>query len=185
MAAAIAAVAEPSEEEQLALLPPSRFAADGFEPDAARARRSIDAVRRDRAGRPPGARNLATRQMLDFVRRVVGDPVLERARWTMLTPESLAAELGCTKLEAFDRIDRIRSELARLWYAPLAPVDGQGNAVVPSFNMLIGGAPTHQDGSARPWDYLDLKPAETQQNQGFSEGAPNVSHGDVSHDEAK
>jgi hypothetical protein len=65
-------------------------------------------IARDRAGRPPGARNLATRDAIAFIRRVFGDPLVERARWLRHTPETLAAELQCSKLEALAR--KIRCE---------------------------------------------------------------------------
>lgn len=167
------------EAQQLSMLP-TRFA-----PGDARADRARQAVRSSQAGRPPGSRNIATRQALDFIRRVIGDPAIERSRWLLHTPETLAAELGCSKLEAFDRLDAIRESLQRLYYAPLAPVDDQGNAVVPRFDLTIGGAGGPQKPDAAPWDYLDLLAQKPQQNQALPQSADDVSHDDVSHDEAK
>lgn len=183
IAALVDELAAQPEAEQLALLPVPSRQADG------RADQVRSLVERHRAGRPPGARNLATRQALDYVRRVLGDPLIERARMAMHTPESLAMLLGCSKLEAAQHLDGIRADLQRLFYAPLAPVDGDGNAVVPTFHMSIGGAPgaagAPQNADAKPWDYLELVTEKTQQIQGFSEGAEPVSHGDVSHEEGK
>lgn len=170
---AAAAVPEP-EAEQLDFLP-TRFGPD-HEPD--RRERALASVRAHRRGRPPGARNVATSRMLDVCRRVFGDPVMETFRWAQHTPESLAAELGCTKLEAFDRLDAIRARLEKLFYATRAPVDGDGNAVAPVFSMTIGGADAAQD-TRPPW----LRGSE--QNQQVIEHGPAVSHGDVSHDEGK
>lgn len=177
--AAVAGAAR-AEEEQIELLPPSRFARED-----SRHGRMVESVRRDRAGRPPGARNLKTRDAIDFIRRVFGDPLLERARLALHTPESLAAELGCTKLEAFDRLDRIRADLARFIYPQLAPVDGQGNAVAPSFSMTIGARVVGVDGKP-PWLY-EGGPVieESQQNQALLETPGEVSHAAKSHDEDK
>lgn len=176
IAAAVADAARADTPAQMDLLPPSRF-----EDDDTRAVRLRDAVARDRRGRPPGARNLSTREALDFVRKTLGDPVIERARWLGHTPETLAAELGCTKLEAFDRLDRIRGELARLYYAPLAPVDGQGNAAVPMI-QIVAGASAGAPGRA-PWEYM--LPEKIEQNQALAAPGSDVSHGDVSHAERK
>jgi hypothetical protein len=177
-ALAEAMAAEP-EPEQLALLP-SRF-----EPGSRAHDNVMELVRRDRAGRPPNARNLATRQMLDFVRKTFGDPVERRARWLLHTPASLAAELGCTKAEAFDRLDRIAADLSRLFYAPLAPVDGAGNAVPPQFNLTIGGR-SQADGSVAPWEYMGPKPVpQVIENAPQSDTAEPVSHGAASHGEDK
>lgn len=175
-AAADAAQSAPA--EQLALLPPPTKFTDG----TSRHRVVQELVRRGDRGRPAGAQNIATREMLAFVRQVIGDPVLERARWLRHTPASLARELGCTELEAFDRLDKIRSELTKLFYAPLAAVDGHGNAVVPQFAMVVGGAQQAGSGpSALPWDYIKT----IEQNQPLSETPDTISHGDISHEDAK
>jgi hypothetical protein len=173
IAAAVSAAAPA--DEQLELMPPTHNL-PGRRADAI-----AELVRRDRAGRPPGAKNLKTRDAVDFVRRVMGDPLIDRARWAMHTPASLALELGCTKLEAFDRLDKMRADLARFMYAPLAPVDDKGNPVVPFFAMQIGGAPVTSDGQAvAPWLYQ-----ESEQNQGLPQSADPVSHGYQSHGDAK
>ena len=187
-AAASAATAEAAaiDGEQLdMLMPPAR--ANMTEDERTRAETSI---RRDRAGRPPGARNIATRQMLDYLRKTMGDPLMERFRWAMHTPESLSIALGCTKLEAFDRLDKIRADLARFFYAQMAQVDGQGNAVTPRLTMVFPGQsaqPIGADGAPQaPWLYLEAVKndnAEVQQNQGFLASAEDVSHGELSHGE--
>jgi hypothetical protein len=169
-------------EQQLELMPPT-----DHEPGSPRAMAIAELVRRDRAGRPPGAQNVKTRDAVDFIRKVLGDPLIERARWAGHTPASLALALGCTKLEAFDRLDRMRADLARFMYAPLAPVDAQGNPVVPFFAMQIGGAgPVAPGVSSAPWVY-DGGPGieESQQNQGVSAVPDGVSHAPVSHEDTK
>jgi hypothetical protein len=168
-----------AEADQLdMLMPPTRASMTSDE--AARVEATI---KHDRRGRPPGARNKTTREMLEFVRKTMGDPLLERFRWAAHTPESLAIVLGCSKLEAFDRLDKIRSELARYFYAQMAQVDGQGNAVTPRLTMVFPGQSGQQIGAdgvqQPPWMYI----AESQQNQRVIEQAADVSHSDVSHDE--
>lgn len=167
--------AREADAEQLDMLPPLRRA---LSPE----RRAEIAEGARKRGRPPGAKNLATRDALDFVRRVFGDPLIERSRWLLLSPDELASAIGCTTAEAFDRQDAIRADLARFFYAPLAAVDGQGNVVPPTLVMAFGEGLRGAGGADRPpWDY----PHETQQIQGFSEGAAPVSHVDVSHGEPK
>lgn len=179
LAAVVEELAAKPEAEQLALLPVPVLQGDG------RAEKIRALVEQHRRGRPPGARNLATRQALDFVRQVLGDPLIERGRMAMHTPESLSLMLGCSKLEAARLLDDIRADLMGLFYPRLAPVDAQGNAVVPGFHLSIGGGQAAPEADRRPWDYLDLAPQKTQQNSGFSEGALPVSHGDVSHGKPK
>jgi hypothetical protein len=176
--AAAAAAAERDAAEQLELLPA------GVSSDHPNAARALELVKRDRAGRPSGAQNKATKEIKDLCRRLFGDPMLESFRWAMHTPESLSALLGCTKLEAFDRLEEIRRDLRKFFYAPLAAIDGETGKTVPFFQLLAGGerAPSDQ---RPPWDYLDVTPQETQQKQALPQSAPAVSHGDVSHGEGK
>ncbi len=53
------------------------------------------------AGRPPGRRNRRTAATAEYIRRTVGDPLLELARMSMLGVEELSAALGVSKGEAF------------------------------------------------------------------------------------
>jgi hypothetical protein len=169
--------------EQLELLP-SRF-----KPGTRAHAEAVAASARRKAGRPVGALNLATRQRIELVQRLFGDPLMESARWLLHSPDAMARELGCTTLEAFDRQEEIRKDLRRFMYAPLAPVDGDGNAVAPTFNLTIGARRAGADGRA-PWDYeggpaLDITPQETQQNQALPQPPDAVSHGAASHEEGK
>lgn len=177
IAAVVADAADAAEPEQLELLPPTRFA-----PGSAGHAELGERIKRERAGRPPGATNIATRQMLAYVRRVWGDPVERRARWLLHTPETLAAELDCSKVEAFDRLDRIAADLSRLFYPQLAPVDGAGVSVPPTFNLVLGG---HQanGAAAPPWIYEGGP--EVEQNQRLAEPAPDVSYGQPSYGNGK
>lgn len=178
--AAAAAEAEKPAAEQLTMLPPSPFGLG-----TGRQRVMAEHIARDRRGRPAGAQNLATRDVIAFVRQVFGDPVLERARWAAHTPATLAKVLNCTELEAFDRLDKIRADLTLLIYPRLAPVDGQGNAVVPTFNMMIGGSQTGAGGDLPPWEYLKNLTGQVIENTPLSRPALPVSDGSASDDEAK
>lgn len=172
-------------EAQIDLLPPSRF-----DPliDPVERGKVVEAVKRDRAGRPPGAKNKTTRDMLEFVRKTIGDPMLESARWAMHTPETLAAELGCTRLEAFDRLQKIRGELLPYFYAKQAPVDSDGKAV-PGLTVEFHGQGASRIGAdgqqLPPWLYQQDDPTaheKSQQNQRIIDVTPDVSHGKVSHE---
>jgi hypothetical protein len=181
--AAAGAAAEKSEVEQLDLLmPPTR--ANMTTSEIARVEASI---RHDRRGRPPGARNVATRQMVDFLVKTMGDPLMSRWRWGMHTPESLSIELGCTKLEALTFLDKLWADLARYVHAQMAQVDSAGNAVTPRLTMVFPGqsAPAiGADGAPRaPWLYIEGTNAEPQQNQALLASTEGVSHGDVPHDD--
>lgn len=181
---AAAAAAQPAAAQLDMLMPPTRSSITDDE--QARVEKS---VKRDRAGRPPGAQNKATREMLEFVRRVCGDPMERRFRWAMHTPESLSIELGCTKLEAFDRLERMWADLSRYFYAQQAAVDGQGNAVTPRLTMILGpqhagieGAP----GTIRPpWHYEGGPVVEVEQNQSLSASVPSASHDTASDQDGK
>jgi hypothetical protein len=179
--AAAGAAADPDAEQLDMLMPPTRASLT-----AAQAERVEAAVKHDRRGRPPGARNKATREMLEFVRNLMGDPFERRFRYAMHTPETLAIELSCSKLEAYDRLDKLWADLTTYFYARQSPVDGQGNAVVPRFTMVIGGQSAPAIGAGGeplpPWEYLRTINAKDQQNQALLEPAPARSHGERSHD---
>lgn len=166
-----AALAQPA-EEQLALgdLLPTRF-------EGTDAAEQVARVERGR-GRPAGAQNKATKEVKAYIQRVLGDPMVEMARWAMHTPQSLAKELGCTTLEAFDRLQAIRKELLPYFYARMAPVDDTGKAV-PTFNLQIGGSQVAVvAGPDRPpWEY--------EQDQWVEEAKAQSSHDAPSHDASK
>lgn len=164
--------------EQLELVPaPTRFGGERAE----RIQRiSVDARRARGAGRPKGAQNLATRQVREYIRAVFGDPMEESARWLLHTPETLASELGCTLVEAFDRLETIRRDLRPYFYAKLAPTDQEGRPVVPVFALQIGDRIIGM-GDRPPWlEDPEVARAieEDKRKQALSETAANVSHGE-------
>ncbi|WP_445493193.1 hypothetical protein [Rhodopseudomonas sp. RCAM05734] len=184
--AAAAAAAKPAEAEQLDLMPPTRSNMTPAEME-----RVEQAVKRDRAGRPPGAQNKTTRETLDFIRKVIGCPMIESARQLMHTPETLSIELGCTKGEAFDRLEKIRTDLRPYFFAKQAPVDTDGKPV-PGLTVEFhgqGAARIGADGAQLPpWLYQQDAPtadAPHEQNQRLIDVSPSVSHGVMSHDPKK
>jgi uncharacterized protein with von Willebrand factor type A (vWA) domain len=96
--------------------------------------------RHDRRG--PAARRaeqIDPRKCSNSCAKLCGDPLERRFRYAMHTPETLAIELGCTKLEAFDRLEKLWADLSTYFYAQQAQVDGQGNAVAPRLTMVFPG----------------------------------------------
>jgi hypothetical protein len=164
--------------EQLALLP----SLDGIE----RGEEIAAAVEKRSRGRPKGASSLAQRDVVEFIRKTIGDPLVDSARYLLLAPAELAKVLKCTTAEAYDRQQRVREFLARFMYAPKAPIDDQGNAVVPRLTMVLGGQHAHlgdvAPGARPPWEYLE---AQSEQNQPLIEAAPAQSHGEPSHGDDK
>lgn len=176
-----AARAEPP-AVQLDLVPPARPNMSSDEQQ-----RFDAAVRHGRAGRPPGAQNKTTRETLDFIRKTLGDPMIESARWAMHTPDSLAIVLGCSKAEAFDRLEKLRADLRPYFYAKQAPVDVDGKPVPGLTMQVIGqvGVTVGADGEELPpWLRQQGDPTaneKDQQNQRIIDASPGVSHGGVSH----
>lgn len=127
-----------------------------------------------KAGRPPGSTNLATRELRKALHAAGFDGVWTMARWALLTPEELAARLGCTRLEAFDRLRGLWADIAPYQHARLAPTDGAGN-VAPMMVMAIGGQVADPAVHRPPWEHDRLGPALTlpsEQNQALGEDDP-------------
>jgi hypothetical protein len=176
-AVADACAAEPAAEQLELVGLPRQKEADRAE--------LTELARASRRGRPPGAQTVATREVKEFCRRMFGyDPMIEGFRWLQHTPETLATAIGCSRAEAFDRLETIRRDLMRYFYAPMQPVDEQGRPV-PFFNVQIGNAPAGGPGAAPPWLYAGGPVIDGEQNQGVSEPAAPVSHGSPSHGEDK
>lgn len=153
---------------------PTRFAGD-------RAAEQLERVARTRGpGRPPGAENRSTAQFREYLLKRGVHPLEQMMRWALHTPESLASELECTKLEAMRELRALWDSLAPYFAAKVAPTDDQGRAV-PQLMMVFGaGSGVQGAHGAPPWAYL-----ETEQNQRLAEPAGDVSHAEVSHGVAK
>lgn len=92
------------EAAQLSLLPTPAAAADAAAGD--------DEARRSGPGRPPGSRNRRTEEWVDFLLRRYSSPLIGLAETYSRPVEVLAAELGCTKLEAFRIQQQAREAIA-------------------------------------------------------------------------
>ncbi|MFA6267646.1 MAG: hypothetical protein WC670_18260 [Pseudolabrys sp.] len=180
LGAVISAAAPAASEQQLDLMPPARGNMSVDEQE-----RFEKAISHGRVGRPKGATNLANREMLAFIRKTLGDPMLESARWAMHTPDSLAIVLGCSKAEAFDRLEKLRADLRPYFYAKQAPVDTDGKPV-PGLTVEFhghGAARVGADGQQLPPWLYEGDPTAHEQNQRLIEAEPTVSHASVSHDD--
>lgn len=182
--AEVGAALADADGEQLEL--PTRFAGKRAEEQREKAGFGLSASRG--RGRPPGAQNKASRDVIEFLRRRGVDPLMSLARWAQHTPETLARELGCTLLEAFDRWKALQVELAPYFQAKKLPVDADGRTP-PFLALMIAGDRTGGSGRA-PWldapGIVDVTPnAESQQNQALSTPDAAVSQAPVSHDEPK
>jgi len=170
-AAESAAIADAGEQlELLGLAPPIR--STGGQADQVRAQ-IAEAARVRGRGRPPGAQNILTKQAKEWITRVVGDPLIESARWLLHTPASLAKELDCELLEAFRLQQAIREGIMPYMHSKLAPVGEDGRAL-PLFQLIMGGVEEADQASLAPWlhdpEVVRTLEAEDQRNQGVSEG---------------
>lgn len=148
-AADIAAAAGPAEQAELFGLPVS-------DPEGkVEAARSVGL----KGGRPPGAQNLATRQLREYLLKRGVLPQQAMMEWMLLGVEGIKEALGCDKIEAFDRWLSLADKLGRYFMAPMVPVDGEGKPA-PSFTVVIGGRTgvAAPDGAQLPpWEYLQIQ----------------------------
>ncbi len=129
----VAAAHDAAAGDQLPLFDvPTRFL--GARADAARA-----AGAAHRAGRPAGAVNKSTAALRRYLLARGVHPLQALMQWALHTPESLAQELGCTRLEAFREWKALQAELAPYFAARVVPTDESGNAV-PFFVMQVGAS---------------------------------------------
>lgn len=146
---------------------------------------AANATRERKAGRPPGATNLATRDLRRALHAAGLDSVWEMARWALLTPEELAQRLGCSVADAFDRKIGLLDRIAPYQHARLAPTDAAG-AAVPMMAMMIGGREATPLNARPPWEHDQLGAfIEHEQNQALGGDAPGASQSTSSQSEEK
>ena len=121
VAQAVEAVSDGIVAEQLTLASIDELLNEAT-PQAAEARRG--------RGRPKGARNRRTAEMLEFLERLGYEPpMLKLARIAAADTRTMATALGCRKLEAFDRQQRALEALLPYWHQKLPQaleVDSRG-----------------------------------------------------------
>lgn len=181
--AAAAEVAREDPEQISMFQVPTRF-------QGARAEAIQDGAER-RRGRPEGAPNVATADWRKLLLSRGKSPLQSLMEWSLHSPTTLAAELQCSRLEAFRLLKEVWAELAPYLHGRLAPVDDKGAPVVPFFAMNAPGAQVAVVGQGGrmpwegPWSGYAEPDAETQQNQALPQSGEAVSHGPLSHGEAK
>ncbi len=118
------------EKAQLALFPAADT--DPHNP------RALPAVieKTGKAGRPPGAVNVATKEWQEYLLANFTSPLIGEARTMMMTPMELARALGCTLLEAFDRIHRSRAFVAKFMHQEMPKAIDLGG--VGGVTLVIG-----------------------------------------------
>lgn len=161
-------------------------------PAAKHLRRSAE--RQNLAGRPPGATNKSNALLREYLLARGVHPLHRMMSYMLHTPQSLAAELNCSLLEAYRELRILWTEAAPYFAHKLAPVDGEGKPV-PFFQMVMGAQQAGQaPGEAvEPWINPEtgrawgavIEGEKTQQNQAVPFEAPAVSQTAVSHDEDK
>ena len=193
----LAAAKAAAEGEQVELFDiPTRFVGVRGAPAATIARAdALPALERaaaqHRRGRPPGSANRSTKEWREYLLKRGVHPLEQMMRMAMHSEESLAIELGCTPLEAARLLFDYRKALAPYFAAPMVPVDDAGQAV-PFFQMVfggLGGVAAGSGGDIPPWERRerlgDGMGTQSVQNQQVIDAVPDVSHGDVSHGDAK
>ena len=154
-----------------------------FEGDEAEQQRNL-AARGQGSGRPAGAQNKSTAEFRRFFLETYGSPLQAMMRWMRHTPETLALELGCSKLEAFDRLTSLWKEIAPYLHGKAVPTDDKGQAV-PLVMMQFGDQTNAAGPSRPPWEAMVNLNGEVVDLQQLSEADDASSHDDPSHNNTK
>lgn len=160
--------------------------ADEYEPAASSAPFANSAERRG-PGRPKGAPNKRTAEFARYILTRYGDLLTGMAEVAFTPIDELAKELGCTKLEAFDRWLKVRAELLPYVHAKLpaeAVIKHESLPTLVIGELRVGGA----GGSAAVRigpdgvQALSIGPdAPSEQNQGLGPALDAKSHDAKSH----
>lgn len=154
--------------EQLGLLPSEGGEAKGGEVAAASG-----------PGRRPGSKNRRTAEWAAYIDQRYGSPLEALARVMAAGPEALRVQLGCERVEAFDRWVRVTEAVMPYLHQKLpTAVDVQGSAMVP---IVVG---LSAEGAARIGaSAADLGGVlEVVVDQGVSEDGDEQSNGEGSND---
>lgn len=99
------------------------------------------------AGRPPGAKNVATLKRLELFQRIAGDPLLQAARVLAMSLEDLAAKLGCRPFEAAIFQQKVWSDVMP-YVMSKAPVDLNVNKRSTALHLHFPVTPGARPGGA-------------------------------------
>ena len=170
--------------DQLELLnPPTRFHGKDAKAQAAK----IDRAHAGRGGRPAGSQNKSTMALREYLLARGANPLMQLVRWGMNTPETLAKELGCDKLEAFRELRLLWEGAAPYFDTKLAPTTQDGRPV-PQFALYVAGKQVNIGGGLPPWlQDPEVRQAlgQEQQNGALLDVSPAKSQGEGSQGSAK
>lgn len=127
-------------------------------------------IKRERAGRPPGARNRRSEEVAQWIVDHIGDPLVMLAQVAVIPAEELAAAASCTVLEAM--VEKRLAAIAVLPFLhrrqPLA-VDVSNHRVV---HLHIGeGPPPAAPGAGEAGVTLLGTVVDIEENQGVDDAA--------------
>ena len=112
------------------------------------------------AGRPPGARNRATRDLVAVLENMGASPLLALGKVIAAGPEELAKRLHCAPLEAYDRWARACEACAPYCHPKLGQLEVKGDiggaselhllAVEQRLTALVDARPVEVEGDINP-----------------------------------
>lgn len=122
---------------------------------------NAEAERVRRVGRPRGSLNRSTREVRDFILRILEGlpPQARMARWLALEPEELARRWGCKVVEAVEWQRRASEGLYPYMMPKMVPVDEEGKAV-PMVLVNVGNAGINGGNSSQPPWMASLEPID-------------------------
>lgn len=138
-----------------------------------------EAVERRGRGRPVGSENLMTRDLRRWLLQRGVLPHQSMMEFSLLSPEEFSLRFSCTKLEAFDRLQKLWAELAPYFMPKLAPTDVSGVAV-PPIALFVGGSHVNAGGAVPPWMRAFEAANGPEQNQALTLDAVATSKRDTS-----
>lgn len=130
-------------------------------------------------GRPAGSENWSNKQLREYLLGRGKHPLANLMEWSLHTPTTLAAELGCTRLEAMRELRMIWEALAPFFAGKVGFIDEDGRPA-PMLVMQVGAQATVLGGVA-PWTVRERLVSGVEENQGVTVEATAVSHGLISH----
>jgi hypothetical protein len=95
-------------------------------------------ARAPKRGRPPGARNRKTVEMLEYLERRYTSPLEGLAKTWSMDTLALAKELDCSVEEAFDKQQAARVAALRFWHQALSPDVTIAAGGIDTINFITG-----------------------------------------------
>jgi hypothetical protein len=134
-------------------------------------------------GRPAGSANKSTEEWRQFLLGHGVSPLVQMMRYSLMTPTALAAELQCSRADAFDRLKSLWVELAPYTNQQLPRAVEIAGA---SAGMLVLGVITADQKRDIEQNFgpeaLRLVENKGEQNQSVMIDVTPQSHGEKSHD---